>query len=271
MANPQKENGYTAIANEIFDALIRTEIPSGERRILDCILRQTYGFQKKRDSISFSQFENMSGLARRNIIYCLQNLEAKRIVLISKIRKGPLNEPNGYTFNKDYESWVVQNVAPQVKKNRDRAKERSAKLRKEVWGSAKPMQKVVQSVVKTVKSFAPTKERVKERIKKEEDAGQARQVQDIIEAFGLFNEAAKKMYGNTTQRQACLDLIASYGYEKVIFIVKKTLPQTNTIAFFPTIITPYQLFQSWAQLAAAVMKYKSKSDIKSQEKSRGIA
>lgn len=37
MAEPQKENGYTPIANEIMDALCRIRIPGEERQVLDCI------------------------------------------------------------------------------------------------------------------------------------------------------------------------------------------------------------------------------------------
>jgi len=168
-ACPQKENGYTAIANEILDILCKTKLASGERQILDVILRKTYGFNKKQDRISYQQFEDATTLKRRAIIYVVQNLQAKKMIKVWKNRNDEQNEPNLYQFNKDYDEWVVQNSAPQVKKNRLLAKKSSAKLRKLHIGSAKPMQKVVQNLGKKRNSFAPTKERdIKDNTKERE-------------------------------------------------------------------------------------------------------
>ena len=64
MAEPQKENGYTPIANEIMDALCRIRIPGEERQVLDCIFRKTYGWNKCEDSISLTQFMEMTGLKK---------------------------------------------------------------------------------------------------------------------------------------------------------------------------------------------------------------
>jgi hypothetical protein len=47
MANPQAEHGHVDIANEIMEALAKISIPSEARRILDFILRKTYGWHKK--------------------------------------------------------------------------------------------------------------------------------------------------------------------------------------------------------------------------------
>ena len=47
MANPQKENGYTSIANDIVEALAGIRIPGEARQCLDVILRKTYGWNKK--------------------------------------------------------------------------------------------------------------------------------------------------------------------------------------------------------------------------------
>jgi len=59
---PQKENGYTPIANEIMDALCSHRISGEERQLLDCIIRKTYGWNKKVDEISLSQFMKMTGM-----------------------------------------------------------------------------------------------------------------------------------------------------------------------------------------------------------------
>ena len=74
MASPQIEDGYVKIANEIIEALCRVSIGLGNAQVLYFILRKTYGYQKKEDQISLSQIQEGTGMSRRNVIYCLQNL-----------------------------------------------------------------------------------------------------------------------------------------------------------------------------------------------------
>lgn len=102
MANPQKEEGFTAIANEIMDALCRIRIPGEERQVLDCILRKTYGWQKTEDAIALSQFAEMTGIKKPNVIGAIKGLLSKKI--ISVIQKDNASA-KVYRFNKDFEQW----------------------------------------------------------------------------------------------------------------------------------------------------------------------
>jgi len=74
MANPQKEHGYTAIANEIYDQLMRIRIPNECERVLKAVIRKTYGYQKKKDKIPLSQFEQMTGLKKKYVCRALVKL-----------------------------------------------------------------------------------------------------------------------------------------------------------------------------------------------------
>jgi phage replication O-like protein O len=58
MASPQLENGYTKIANELLDVLMRhPEVMKGSLfQVIAVVWRKTYGWDKKEDSISISQF-----------------------------------------------------------------------------------------------------------------------------------------------------------------------------------------------------------------------
>ena len=47
MANPQKENGYTTIANELLEAIYCGKFSPTEFKMLLFILRYTYGFNRK--------------------------------------------------------------------------------------------------------------------------------------------------------------------------------------------------------------------------------
>lgn len=80
MANPQKENGYTPIANEIIEALAKFPFNGAQLRLVLFLLRKTYGFQKKADKISISQFEKGTDLNKRTIQRELDNLEAMNVI-----------------------------------------------------------------------------------------------------------------------------------------------------------------------------------------------
>jgi phage replication O-like protein O len=102
VANPQKENGYTSIANEIMDALISYRLPGEQRQILDSIFRKTYGFNKKIDAISLSQFVEMTGLKKPAVIRAIKGLLSKKIISVIKKDNVPAHV---YGFNKNYEQW----------------------------------------------------------------------------------------------------------------------------------------------------------------------
>jgi phage replication O-like protein O len=107
--SPQLENGYTSIANEIMDALIKFRIPGEERQCLDFIIRKTYGYHKKEDAISNSQFVDATGLKKGNVCRAIKSLVKKGVVI--KIDNAVIKSDNKYIptyrFNKDYSSWKV--------------------------------------------------------------------------------------------------------------------------------------------------------------------
>lgn len=102
MANPQKEDGYTAIANEIMERLYAITLSGSEYRVILCVLRKTYGWHKKVDKISLSQFEEETNLSRRQVCTILDRLVNNRLLFKEKNKNCNL-----YQFNKDYEMWVV--------------------------------------------------------------------------------------------------------------------------------------------------------------------
>jgi len=107
MASPQKENGFTPIANEIMEAIAKMRIPGEARQVLDVILRKTYGWNKKNDIISLSQFVDTTGLNKVHVCRMVNRL--LEMNLITKKGKGITNNGKDvgqiYEFNKDYEGW----------------------------------------------------------------------------------------------------------------------------------------------------------------------
>jgi len=108
MANPQIENGFTPIANEIMEQLARVNLSPYESSLLWFLLRRTYGWKKKSDWISLSQFSRGVVLDRRLVHRTLKRMEKKGIIAVDR---GDTNHPR-YGFVKDSSAWntPVRNV-----------------------------------------------------------------------------------------------------------------------------------------------------------------
>jgi phage replication O-like protein O len=98
--NPQIENGHIDIANELAEALAMINISSYESRVLWIILRKTYGWHKKSDWISLSQFVELTGLTKPHIIRAIKKLVSKNIITQIGNDKG-----KEYSINKHYKNW----------------------------------------------------------------------------------------------------------------------------------------------------------------------
>ena len=101
VASPQLEKGHTKIANEILDALCRIRISGEARQVLDFIIRKTYGWHKKSDTISLSQFTQGTNLIKPNICRAINKLIKMRLIVIKKDN----NKLITYCFNKHYDTW----------------------------------------------------------------------------------------------------------------------------------------------------------------------
>lgn len=100
MANPQTENGYTRIANELMEALTRTRIAGEARQVFDCILRKTYGYHKTEDAISLSQFCLATNLKKPNVVRSISKLIAVNLII-----KKDNDKENLYSINKNFDTW----------------------------------------------------------------------------------------------------------------------------------------------------------------------
>lgn len=98
---PQPDNGYIRIANELAEALARLNLSAYESRILWCIFRKTYGWNKKSDVISYSQFEDTTGMDRRHIGRAIRSLAERKIIWL--IHKGAATVE--YGIQKNYMLW----------------------------------------------------------------------------------------------------------------------------------------------------------------------
>ena len=119
MASPQRENGHIDFANEIAEHLAYYRLSGQEYQILWVIWRKTYGWQKKQDAISLSQFFGLTKMKKPSIIKTINKLVSKNIV-----SKKANAIANLYSFNKDFDTWkaLAKRLIVSKKANRSLAK-----------------------------------------------------------------------------------------------------------------------------------------------------
>src|SRR5688572_2274410 len=98
MANPQKENGNTQIANEVLEKLISSGLNGTEMSLCFMVIRKTWGWHKKDDKISLTQFQQ--GINQKNrkvVVENLNKLVTKKLLLVTKSELA--TGTNTYQFN----------------------------------------------------------------------------------------------------------------------------------------------------------------------------
>lgn len=96
---PQVEDGYTRIANELFEAVTNSQtcpVTLRQLRVVLAVIRKTYGFQKKADRISDGQLAAETGLTRQNVNQAKRELLAMGVLLMDGHKIG---------INKHHQDW----------------------------------------------------------------------------------------------------------------------------------------------------------------------
>jgi phage replication O-like protein O len=103
MANPQIENGYVRISNEIWNEIIRRDFKKRQIAILQFILRLSYGCRQKSAIVPKLKDFELCGVGRNHIREELEYLEKCRVIRWDR-------EQMFFTIIKDYEMWQVSPV-----------------------------------------------------------------------------------------------------------------------------------------------------------------
>jgi phage replication O-like protein O len=98
---PQIENGYVKIANELIEELSKLYLSGNEWRVIMVVVRKTYGWNKKTDHISLTQFQKATNLSRPSVVRSLKKLVAKQILVA---KQQPFIKE--YGLNKHYKEWT---------------------------------------------------------------------------------------------------------------------------------------------------------------------
>ena len=78
--NPQKEDGYTPIANELLEAILRADFSKRQLLVILTIARMTFGYSKKSDALSGWQIASITGIDRSHISKTINELVELNVV-----------------------------------------------------------------------------------------------------------------------------------------------------------------------------------------------
>lgn len=230
----QVENGnFTRIVNPLIEELIKIPFKGCELAVILFIIRKTYGFQKKQDEISLTQFEEALGRSRPVIVKALKNLQLVGVLKLVKVGSSKTSS-NLWEIEKYHKNWKLVNL-PKLVKHRATTSKASHK--------------------KLVKVPKHTKENTKENTK-EILSAKADQINQILDIFYKINPNIN--YGNKTSRKAVDWMINKYGLDDLILITKYAC-HVQGEQYAPTITTPHQLKEKMAQLKIYHEKQKSQS------------
>lgn len=268
MSSPQKENGFTPIANELFEAFYRCKLLEYERVCIMHIWRKTYGWNKKEDWVANSQFSEETGIPRPHITRTLKALKDKKIVTLLG---------NKISINKDYDKWKVE----------------WRKLPHQVTGITSPGNDSLPHQVPTKERKKITKERgvtsssllnLKDKQKADMGWGNNRgddadefvvdyesgEVKDTapvskkkypnaLQVYKVFLEVLGKLPANwkvnKTQLQCAENLFAERGLDKVRNALQ-FYKEHQEEEFCPQVSSPYDLDTKWTKLGEFKLKLK---------------
>ncbi len=131
------EDGYTRIANELYEELIGANLTRNQAKVAHAVCRKTYGFNKKMDRIADSQIAELTRLPRQKVNKAKNELIAMKVL----IKEGQLIGPN-----KNLSEWEI----PECHQN-----------------SVIVTKAVTKSVTKTVTALSPKKGQTKDTITKD--------------------------------------------------------------------------------------------------------
>jgi phage replication O-like protein O len=96
----QVEDGFTRVAHGIMEALALADLGKRHYKIMLVMCRQTYGYNKKADEVSLSQFHDKTGILPPNVSTAIDELVEMRVLI-----KTPGKYAACLAVNKAYAQW----------------------------------------------------------------------------------------------------------------------------------------------------------------------
>ena len=104
MANPQKENGYTSISNELLEQIYRRRFSASQLKILLLVIRFTYGFNRKTATLSNTFIAAGTGMHEITVSKEVGTLLGDNVLKLYK--KPSFHSSRVIGINKDYDGWL---------------------------------------------------------------------------------------------------------------------------------------------------------------------
>ena len=108
--NPQRDNGHRQINNEIWQALMLSNLTGSEYKIIMLVIDRAWGYNKTEVSIGYTTIMKATGLTKPSIRDSIKKLQDKHILITEK---GNFKDSTKYLLNKYYDTWTslpVKNI-----------------------------------------------------------------------------------------------------------------------------------------------------------------
>ena len=106
MANPQVENGYTRICNELLGAIYSKINKLEYLKIILFVIRITYGFNRKLAKSNYKSFSTTTNIAKDYMEILLSELYLRKIINLQQLNKDYF----WVGLNKNYEEWHLEEI-----------------------------------------------------------------------------------------------------------------------------------------------------------------
>jgi DnaD/phage-associated family protein len=103
MANPQPTDAHLIMAHSINEAIMQRDFTKRQRKVLDLILRLSWGCNKKSALIPYQKDFEIVGVNENHIKAELSWLVSSKVII---------TESSRYYFNKNFDDWQVSRVKP---------------------------------------------------------------------------------------------------------------------------------------------------------------
>lgn len=236
---PNLDNGYLRISNELLEAIVLFDFTSRQLKVLLSLIRVTYGFNKKQDSISGWQLSKMTNISQQNISKTLKELVAMNVIL--KHEEGRFGHGvfiNEISLNKYYLTWKTINKTTINEMNRQQNNH----------------QQVVTSTINEMIIQPSTKQCTHKDISKDN-------TKDIcVECLIYLNEKTKRSYKPVKANLDFIKARLTEGFTKqdVFHVIDVKVSQWINDSDMNKYLRPATLFNAskFAQYAAEKVKQK---------------
>lgn len=189
------EDGYARISNQIIDKLCSINLSSYENRVLMCVIRKTYGFNKKEDWIANSQIVKQTSIHKAHVSRAIKKLKDRQIVT---------QTGNLLKINTDTSSWLPNQVTKK-------------KLPKEATPLPNQVTPVTSIGYKKLPKEADTKDN-KDTITKDTIQKTGDSLQKYIDSFNVF---FKREFKTTKGRETKLRTrLKAFSLEEILTAVE---------------------------------------------------